>query len=80
MLLICTDLMKNSEIHTQNEKYCLLYCKGHAQSNRGKNTWIRTRWSVLDSQGSELWMLEGKILNCHKDELFKKFKLDVKTN
>lgn len=72
--------MANSQIHTQNENYCLMYSKGYSKSARGKNIWVPTRWAVLDSTGSEVWTMEGKIFNNHKDELFKKFKLDVKTN
>jgi len=67
-------------VHTKNDKYTLQYFKGHVSYGYKKNGWVRTKWVVVNNQGTEVWSIEGKLFNNHKQELFKKFKLEVKTN
>lgn len=67
-------------VHTKNDKYILRYLKGRVAYSYKKNRWVRTKWVVVNNQGVEVWAIEGKLFNNHKQELFKKFKLEVKTN
>lgn len=67
-------------VHTKNDKYRLIYVKGHWGYSNGSKYWIRTKWVVVNNQRTEVWSIEGKLFNNHKQELFKKFKLEVKTN
>lgn len=67
-------------VHTKNDKYRLIYIKGHWGYSNGSKYWIRTKWTVKNLTSKIVWSYEGKLFNSQKSELLEKFKLNVKTN
>ncbi len=67
-------------IHTKNENFELHYFKGYGVCKQGIQTWVRTKWVVLNNKGDEVWYMEGKLFNVHRTELKKLYNLNVEIN